>query len=141
MNEQINKITYWLSRALDVLFLYNPQRTSLGIILGCVLLFLTILFKPILNRITFLDFSNAPRWGWILLGVLIIHIPSLKSFIVKKPIGGETIDAALELIKKAPINAEEKRQQYRILITKVLDNLILNQPVQEEINNNERQIT
>ena len=60
MMDPLDTSTRLLNRALDVVFAKYPARTGLGVILGCVLLFLARLFTPALKTVAFADFAGAP---------------------------------------------------------------------------------
>ncbi len=135
---------YWtkaIDRALDIVFAKHPARTGLGVILGCALAFFAKLFEPTLRDIPFLDITSAPAVGWIPVGVLITHSPSLLFLVRRKPIGHEDVDEVIELIEKANFSPAEKRQQYRSLIANAAQRIALSQKTQGEIGAVKRSIT
>lgn len=122
-----------VNRAIDFLFVKQPLRTSIGVMLGLVLAFVVQLFLPILKTVKFADFAGAPWWGWVVVGIFISHVPTLISLMRTKPAGDERIDEALQLIERANLPTVEKRQAYRNLIAKVLENVVLNQQMNQKL--------
>lgn len=129
-----------LNRALDVIFAKYPARTGLGVILGCALGFATRLFAPVLKSIEFADFVGAPWWGWITLGILIMHSPTIVSLFMQKAIGNDAVDQALDLIERGNFTQTERRQQYRNLIERVSSNVALNQTTKRAVKKIEKGI-
>jgi hypothetical protein len=140
MTDQADLITRIVDRALDVVFAKYPARTGLGVILGGTLTFLAQIFEPGLRSISFVDFSHAPLWGWLALGILILHAPTIRALFKQRPIGDDTIDQALDLIERGNFSLTEKRQQYRNLITQVSTKIALNATTQREVSTVERSI-
>ncbi len=138
MTNRGDAATRVLDRALDVVFVKYPARTGLGVVLGGTFAFLARLFEPSLRSIDFADFSNAPTWGWLMLGVLIMHTPTIRALFKQQPIGNDVIDQALDLIERGNCNQAEKRQQYRNLIAQVSATLALNITAQREVSDVER---
>ncbi|MGO4382493.1 hypothetical protein [Pseudoduganella sp. RAF53_2] len=130
-----------LNRALDIIFTKYPARTGLGVILGCTLGFTARLFAPALKSIEFADFSGAPWWGWITLGILIMHSPTITSLFKQKAIGNDAIDQALDLIDRGNFTQAERRQQYRNLIERVSSNVALSQTTKRTVKKIEKSIT
>jgi hypothetical protein len=64
-------------RALDLLFMKHPLRTSLGVVLGLVITLLTELFVPLLSKSRYVDVSRVAKTLWVALGILIMHIPTI----------------------------------------------------------------
>lgn len=139
--DNIDAWTRTLGRALDVIFIKYPARTGLGIVLGSMFYFLARLFDPALRTLTFADFSGAPWWGWLSLGILVMHAPTIASLGKQRPIGNDSIDQALELIERANFTQAEKRQHYRNLIERVTRSVALSQETQREVTRIERSIT
>jgi len=138
--DPLDTSTRVVSRALDVVFAKYPARTGLGVIVGCVLLFFARLFSPSLKTITFADFAGAPWWGWITLGILIMHSPTIAQLFLQKPVGDDVIDKALDLIERGNFTQSERRQQYRNLIERVSANLALNQQAKAKVRQIEKSI-
>jgi hypothetical protein len=139
----MDKVDNWtrvVDRALDTIFAKYPARTGLGVILGCALAFLARLFAPTLLTLKYADFSGAPWWGWIPIGILIMHSPTIVSLFKKQAIGNDLIDRALDLIERANFTQAEKRQQYRTLIERVANSVALSHETQREVRSIEQEI-
>jgi hypothetical protein len=129
-----------LNRALDVVFAKYPARTGLGVVLGCTLGFLTKLFAPALASIKVADFARAPWWGWVTLGILVMHLPTITSLFKQKAIGNDAVDQALELIERGNFSQAERRQQYRMLIERILSSVVLAQNTRRAVKKIEKSI-
>ncbi len=70
MTDQTDLWTKALDRAIDIIFVKYPVRTSLGVVWGGVLHFLVQLFAPTLRTFKSVNFVNSPLWGWLLVGIL-----------------------------------------------------------------------
>ncbi|RWX48836.1 hypothetical protein VT99_10512 [Candidatus Electrothrix marina] len=139
-----DKSDMWSSlgtKAIDVIFARYPARTSLGVILGGVIDFLVQLFAPALSSLKFADFTASPKWGWWLLGILMMHTPTIVSSFRQKQTGDEKIDRALDLIERGDFTKTEKRQQYRKLIERVTSNVALKPELKKELKETEKKIT
>ena len=139
-----DKADMWSSlgtKAIDVIFARYPARTSLGVIFGGVIDFLVQLFAPALSSLKFADFTASPRWGWWLLGILIMHAPTIFTTFRQKQNGDEQIDRALDLIERGNFTKAEKRQQYRKLIERVANNVALKPVLKKELRETEKKIT
>lgn len=133
MNDLKDRLTYITNRALDLLLTKHPARTSIGVVLGMAVAVLVELFLPVLKTVQFANFAGVPKWGWIPVGILVAHLPTLFSFVTTKPTSNEVIDEIMTLIEKGNFSKTEKRQQYRLLISKVSENLALNQLAAQEL--------
>ena len=129
----IDKITSLVERALNMLFIRNPTKTSLGVLLGVILH--TIVDNLI--RITKVTLT-FPIYFWIALSVFALHFRSLFTH--------HAIDEELEtqmhyieeVQKKGHFTEREKRQQWRNYISRVyekasesMDNHNNGQPVKD----------
>jgi hypothetical protein len=56
----IDSITGAFTRAVDILFLNNPVRTSIGVVIGVVLWGFSPVFSPAIKELTNLDLSRVP---------------------------------------------------------------------------------
>jgi hypothetical protein len=141
MSEPVDMATRVLNRTLDVIFTKYPARTSLGVVLGCVFLFIIRLLNPALQTITMLDFSGAPWWGWLFLGILAMHTPTIVYLFGQKPVGDDAIDKALDLIDRGNFSHAERRQQFRNLIERVSKQVALNEQAKSKVRAIEQSIT
>lgn len=140
MTEKADLFSKLISQGLDVLFAKYPTRTGLGVILGCALSFFTKLFGPVLQQIDIADFDATPWWGWITVGLIIMHIPTIFSVFMQKSIGNDTVDQALELIERGDFSKSERRQLYRNLIEKVSVSLALSPNTRREVQQIEEEL-
>jgi hypothetical protein len=119
----IHRSTQLLSRALDILLANSPRRTGLGVAIGLVLYSATLVLQGPLKAVTSVDLTQAPFWGWVALGVVSMHVRAIFSSLKEDSVGNDQIDAAIKVIRQANFSASEQRQQYRLLIGKVIDGL------------------
>lgn len=140
MSDKEDIVTRLVDRTLDVLFAKYPARTGLGVILGAVLSFLVQLFEPSLKSIDAINFAGAPFWGWLAIGILIMHAPTIAALAKQKPVGDDMVDQALDLIERGNFSQAEKRQQFRSLIAQVSSNIALKKSTQREISDVENSL-
>lgn len=140
MTEKADLFSKLISQGLDVLFAKYPTRTGLGVILGGALSFIAKLFSPILQKVEIIDFNNTAWWGWIFIGLIIMHIPTILSIFNQNSVGNDTVDQALELIERGDFSKVERRQLYRNLIEKVSSSLALSQGTRREVQQIEREL-
>ncbi|XCN73790.1 MAG: hypothetical protein Q3M24_03260 [Candidatus Electrothrix aestuarii] len=141
MNDKADLWSSLAIKAIDVIFARYPARTSLGVVLGGVIDFGVQLFAPALSSLKFADFTASPKWGWWLLGILIMHTPTIFSTFRQKQTGDEKIDRALDLIERGNFTKVEKSQQYRLLIEGVANNVALKPELKKELQETERKIS
>jgi hypothetical protein len=125
-------ITGVFIRTLDVLFLNNPVRTAIGVVVGVVLWGFSRAFSTMIEEVMGLDLSLVPWIAWLALGVLGV---SLKGSPVKTrlPEDIEILFDLLEKAEKAGISKFEQRQHFRRILEKYTDNVALNQKRQKEL--------
>lgn len=128
-----DKITRLVLSSVDILLLKNPERTILGTFLGLVFAFLSRLFRPAIKQIEFIDLSAAPIWGWIPLGIILIHLPMVFWGIFHRPAVNDEIDEILKLIEKGQFSKIEKRQIYRNLVNHCVSNMALKKDFSDTI--------
>lgn len=128
-----DKISRLVLSSVDILLLKNPERTILGTFLGLVFAFLSRLFKPALKQIEFIDVSAAPIWGWIPLGIIVVHLPMVLWGIFHKPAVNDEIDEIIQLIEKGRFSKIEKRQIYRNLVNQCVSNMTLKKDFSETL--------
>ena len=105
--DQVDLITRVASQVLDILLMKYPTRTGLGLVLGSIFSFAVQLFAPALRSIKSMDFASSPWWGWLSLGILVMHTPTVVSAFRQKPIGNDPIDQAMELIERGNFSPAE----------------------------------
>lgn len=133
MNEIEKKVSSIASASLDLLLIKHPARTSLGVVFGLSISFLVAFFKPVFEKIEFIDATAIPIWGWMPIGILLAHLPNFLWNIFNRPVVKEEIDELIHLIDKGDFSKPERRQQYRLLINKALEQVVLNSETQKKI--------
>lgn len=123
MTERTDRVSRHLLRYIDILMLRNPERTVLGILLGVVLSFLFKLFEPFLEKMDFLSLAKVQLWEYVSFGVLVIHLPYVLWSIIRKPSINDEVDEVIRLIERSNFIEKEKRQMYRNLVNKCINNL------------------
>ncbi len=122
-------IKYYLKKALDYLFLVSPAATSLGVILGITANSFLPVISPVIQKTTNMDFSMVPIWGWVGVGVFTCNVIA---YPFRHKLSREVVQA-MDIIDKANISQIDKKQAYRNLISKYVDNVGLNQETQKEL--------
>lgn len=119
----MNSLTWTriVDRALDIVLSKYPARTGLGVVTGLLLHLLAELFSPALKAVPFLDISSLGWWQWLAPGLLIMHAPTILSILKQRSIGNDEVDQVLQLIERGNFSESERRQQYRMLINRVID--------------------
>lgn len=140
MSDKRDSWTRIADRALDTILAKHPARTGLGVILGTSLDFLVRVFEPSLKQLEFMDVTAAPPLGWVAMGILIMHIPTMLALIGRRPVGSEALDEALTLIERGNFSAAERRQRYRTLIDVVSKNIALSEKIKREVSSIESRV-
>jgi len=119
----LDKITSYVYKALDVLFMTRPEKTSFGLLLGTILLGGK---EAIVSVATggVQDFIENLKWySLLILGVLIVRLDVI---FYKEPLD-KVILAKLNtvriIIDESNLSDFEKRQVYRQLINTVVKNM------------------
>lgn len=131
----MNPLDQWTrtaDRALGILFLKDPVRTSLGLVLGGALSSLSLLFEPALQVSALVDVAAMSWWSWLPLGILIMHIPTILQLLKKPSVGSHSIDTLFELIDRGDFSAVERRQMYRRLIERFVELAAADHTLQKE---------
>ena len=119
-------------KTIDILIMKNPERTGYGVLLGVVLLFFSKLFSPYLKQIEIIDIEMAPIWGWIPLGVIMTHFPSVIWSLFHKSKIDDNIDSIIKAIEKGNLSEIEKRHLYRKVITKCMEDVVLKSNISKQ---------
>lgn len=110
-----DKVTYHVSRAINILFLYNAVGTSFGILVG-----VTVMGVQTLIAQYFPPFGLIKWYFFITLGIIIFNI---KPFITKKYLDPE-IERLLayirQTIKEGNFTESEERRIWREVIELVM---------------------
>lgn len=135
MNTQIDKITYTVKVATDVLLVKNPMGTSMGIFLGIILQGVTAVINPAFPLLQGIKLSNLTILHFIAVGVFAFNI---KGFFNRHKVSPEVKEAILfidEQLSKGLMTKIEAKQRYRELTTKVIENVTMNSEVSPKVNN------
>jgi hypothetical protein len=131
MNVQ-DKTSLLVSKALDIIFIKYPARTSLGVVIGIAAKFLIDLSSAFI--VVPQEILDSSIFGWACLGLLTLHVQTIKSLAKNAPLGDETLETALKLIEMGNFSEEERRQHYRNLVERVSKAVALNAQTKAEVN-------
>jgi len=111
-------------RTVDILLLKNPERTALGVMLGFSMDGLLRLFEPTLayHHITL---GHAGWWCFLSLGIVVVHLPFILWSVRHRPRLTDEIEGLIGLIEATNIGDLEKRQAYRLVVNKCIDQFSL----------------
>lgn len=124
MPDTKDKLTYIFSRAIDLLFFSNPQRTSLGVLLGVIVkggieIFCQV-YEQIYKQQIVLNISYPFCIGC---GIFLLFIPHLFS----KHRIDEDLETLLQYLRKAQkygnFTEAEKRTQWRDFVQLVFEKI------------------
>ncbi|GGX76878.1 hypothetical protein GJV26_16950 [Massilia dura] len=132
MSAPADKGSLLISRALDIIFVKYPARTSLGVTLGFATKFLVILLSAFVAVPQQILESSILGWGSI--GIVLLHIQTIRALARKAPLGDEALETAITLIESGNFSASERRQHYRNLIERVSKTVALNAQTRAELN-------
>ncbi|EGR2123908.1 MULTISPECIES: hypothetical protein [Vibrio] len=105
-----NTSSDWLNRAIDILFCTHPKRTSLGFVVGALIyVILGVIFAPIWSEIDRVKLSDLELWHYLIIGVSLMHIPTIKDSYTKESELPKEIEQALGLIKEAEAQGVSKK--------------------------------
>jgi hypothetical protein len=122
----MNSLDRWtlvLDRVLAIGLMKYPARTGLGVALGGTLAMLVRLLEPSFGAAWHINFAAVPYWGWFAPGILLMHLPTIRSALKQQQMGNDQVDLVLQLIDRANFTPAERRQQYRLLINRVRDSV------------------
>lgn len=123
----IDRLEVLLDRAVALLLVKFPVRTGLGVAMGGALSLVVRILEPLLRSMPSIDMDSVPWWGWISLGVVVMHAPTMRHAFAQRPVGNVDVDLVLDLIERAKLPPAETRQQYRLLIEEVRSKLHVHQ--------------
>lgn len=133
MNGFRDKTSRFINHAVELLLIKYPTRTSLGIMLGLVLDLLFNAFDPLISRAEWLAPEKISRWQFMPLGIIIAHLRTIIGLFFVRSDFPEAIENTIRLIEDSNLSSTEKRQQYRLLIQSVIENVTLNKATKTEI--------
>jgi hypothetical protein len=131
MNDLPENLSRYLLKVVNIVLFKNPERTAVGILFGSVISFFFKLFEPAIVKYTFINVNNSNLFDWILFGVLIVHSPYLIWNVFNKSKVDENYDAFVRVLEGSNLSDAEKREAYRKLVNKFLDNVILSEELSE----------
>ena len=114
--DKVDESTKAISKALNVLFLGNPQKTALGVLLGCVIKGLTDFFFQLKESALSLNIFFC-----IPLGVVILNIKNLWVNYSFDPELEKNMHYLEEAQKRGNFSEREKRQQWRNYVKLIYD--------------------
>ncbi|HIF6203529.1 hypothetical protein [Vibrio parahaemolyticus] len=111
MRDDIKKTSSdWLNRAIDILFCTHPKRTSLGFVIGALIYVIVgVIFAPIWSEIDRIKVSDLELWHYLIVGIALMHIPTIKDSYTKESELPKEIEQALGLIKEAEAQGVSKK--------------------------------
>ncbi|MDJ0601038.1 MAG: hypothetical protein QNJ37_19615 [Crocosphaera sp.] len=133
--------------AINILFVGDPIRTSLGIVLGIILKASITIFNPLLSKYNsiadFTSLNNNNIFSFLycgVFGIFLIYLPLIISYILlgKRQINDESIEMLFKIIRKGKeegnLTDEEVQKYYLNVIEKVIEKTQLKQEIQKELN-------
>jgi hypothetical protein len=120
----MNPLDQWtrqVDQALRWLFLKDPERAALGVLVGLALSSSSVLFAPGLKAVPIINVSAMSWWSWLPLGIGIMFSTKIWLLLKKPSVGTHAFDAVLASIERANFTAVERRQQYRKVIDRYLE--------------------
>jgi hypothetical protein len=67
--------TSLIGRAIDFVFVDDRRASSMGILFGAVVVFFSKVFAPLLSRQHVVDFSKAPPYLYLVVGLFLFNVP------------------------------------------------------------------
>lgn len=121
-NTIADNVSGLLKRAIDTLFLLNPEMTSFGVLFGIIIDFIIEIFKPLLLPYSnIIDITKFNTFKFIIIGIFLFNIFSM----LKRPKLPKNIEIALNLItdakSKKNLSQIQIRQMYLNLYQKILN--------------------
>ncbi|MFZ2727666.1 MAG: hypothetical protein WAX77_15545 [Methylococcaceae bacterium] len=137
-----DRITFYLKRALDFLFISNPQGTVLGMLLGFVIDGLLKTFLPLLpNEIVNALFIQTWQFTAGLCGLCVLGF-NIKPYNDRKKVNPKIIEA-LNFIEQRELTGQitkiQAQMEYQALIKKVISEVTLNDNIAQQLNTNQQQ--
>ena len=135
-------ITLFLRKALDILFIANPQGTALGILLGFIIDVLLKTFSPLLpSDIVNATFIHTWQFTAGLCACCVVGF-NIKPYKDRKKVSPDII-AALKFIeeneKAGRITKMQAQMEYQALIKKVISEVTLNDNIAQQLNTHQQQ--
>lgn len=119
----MDKASFWLKRAIDILLLHSPLKTALGILIGYLFGQGVNLFRPTLVQIHTIDINAVPFYTYTILGIVLMHIGTIKRLRNNESVLPEKLQQALDLIDRTVMTPEQKQILYKRVVEAVLNEL------------------
>ncbi len=137
----VDKLSQFVLGTIRFLFIGNPHRTALGVIVGLVLHTLVSVFNPAIKQIasSYIDVTELTAWNCIFLGLVFVYSPTILSFIgsPKKELLNESVEKVFRMIRlaadEAGISKKQKRALYLKLCEKAVEQVTFNAATQEKL--------
>jgi len=68
-------ISLLVGRAIDFLFVDDRRATSMGVLFGGLMLFLTKVFAPVLRHQSIVEFATVPAYLFLIVGIFLFNAP------------------------------------------------------------------
>jgi hypothetical protein len=118
----MGNISAILSRVLETLFLAQPVRSAIGVLLGVCFHTVIVVFKPALAHLHWVDASDLKPWQLMAFGILVAQLPRL----FHRAALDERVEQVLRMIEEAKrggVGELEVTLMYRTLFERVIQNL------------------
>lgn len=129
----MDTFTKYLTLAVDILFLKQPMRTSLGLFLGLATKSILKILAIWISVAQAILSANLAEWEYGLLGILLVHIPTAGHYLFAK-VGylSESEERAFSMIRELKLPEYQKQQMYLKVVEKVLDRVELKTEAEKE---------
>ena len=137
----MDKVSQFVLGTIRFLFIGNPHRTALGIIVGLALHTLVSVFNPALETIAgdYIDIAALTEMNCMLLGLVFVYSPTIISFIgsPKKELLNEDVEKVFRMIRlaadEAGLSKKQKRTLYLKLCERAVEQVSFNAATKEEL--------
>lgn len=119
-----NEISELLRKAVNVLFISNPQGTSLGVLIGIICDGLLGFFSPVIKTVEFIDITAIKIWHLTSIGVFSMNMPYFLKRNKVDPSILEAISYIEEQKSRGNISQWQINQMYENLHDKVLSEVM-----------------
>jgi hypothetical protein len=83
-----------------------------------------------------ISLSSIPEWNWGILGILILHIPTLRFYLFSKASHlSENEEKAFAMIRELKLPEPHKQEMYLQIVEKVLERVEIKSNLNQEIKN------
>lgn len=137
----MDKLSQFVLGTIRFLFIGNPHRTALGVIVGLTLNTFVSVFNPAIEKIasSYIDIAALTEWNCMLLGLVFVYSPTIISFIgsPKKELLNEEVEKVFRMIRlsadEADLSKKQKRTLYLKLCERAVEQVTFNAATQEEL--------